>query len=68
MQSKTKKTKGATAGALHAGPGGWHKVIERLLEIGALREYKRARSDSGEKKYEIALLYRPGLGIKAFGV
>jgi hypothetical protein len=39
-----------------------------LLEIGVLREYKRAKGDGGEKKYEIALLYRPGLGIKTFGV
>ena len=60
--------KGAPAGALHAGPGGWHKVIERLLEVGVLREYKRAKGLAGEKKYEISLLYRPGLGIKAFGV
>lgn len=63
-----KKTRGAAAGALHAGPGGWHKVIELLLEIGVLREYKRARGDRGELKYEISLLYRPGLGIKAYGV
>lgn len=67
LQRRTKR-RGAAAGALHAGPGGWHKVIERLLEIGVLREYKRARGDGGEQKYEIALLYRPGLGIKAYGV
>lgn len=44
---------------LRAGPGGWHKVIERLLEVGVLREYKRARGADKEQKYEIALLYRP---------
>jgi MinD-like ATPase involved in chromosome partitioning or flagellar assembly len=66
-QRKTMK-KGAAAGALHAGPGGWHKVIEKLLEIGVLREYERARGEAGEQKYEIALLYRPGLGIRAYGV
>jgi hypothetical protein len=60
--------KGVEAGALHAGPRGWHGVIERLLEVGVLRKYRRARGESGELKYEIALLYRPGLGIKAFGV
>lgn len=60
--------KGAPAGSLHAGPGGWHKVVERLLDVGVLREYRRARGSEGEKKYEISLLYRPGLGIKAFGV
>lgn len=59
---------GVTAGALQAGPGGWHKVIERFLEMGVLREYRRGRGDDGSTKYEIALLYRPGLGIKAFGL
>jgi cellulose biosynthesis protein BcsQ len=62
------KARGAPAGSLHAGAGGWHKVITRLLDVGVLREYKRARGREGEKKYEISLLYRPGLGIKAFGV
>jgi hypothetical protein len=60
--------KGAETGALHAGPGGWRKVIDRLLEIGVLREYRRARGEAGEQKYEVALLYRPGLSIKAYGV
>ena len=59
---------GAAKGALHAGQGGWAKVIPRLLEVGVMREYKRARGEAGETKYEIALLYRPGLGIKTFGV
>lgn len=59
---------GAAKGALHAGPRGWAKVIPRLLEVGVMREYKRARGERGETKYEIALLYRPGLGIKTFGV
>lgn len=58
---------GAAKGALHAGPGGWGKVIPRLLEVGVMREYKRARGDKGETKYEVALLYRPGLGIKSYG-
>ncbi len=60
--------KGATKGALHAGPGGWAKVIPRLLEVGVMREYKTARGEGRETKYEVALLYRPGLGIKLFGV
>jgi hypothetical protein len=59
---------GAAKGALHAGPGGWGKVIPRLLEVGVIREYKRARGEDGETKYEVALLYRPGLGIKQYGV
>lgn len=58
---------GAAKGALHAGPGGWGKVIPRLLEVGVMREYKRARGERGETKYEVALLYRPGLGVKSYG-
>ncbi len=65
-QSKLgKKSNGETA--LHVGPAGWHGVIEELLEVGVIRKYKRARGEGGEGKYEIALLYRPGLGIKQFG-
>ncbi|MCK5800997.1 MAG: hypothetical protein KAI47_27605 [Deltaproteobacteria bacterium] len=65
----TKKgSRGVVSGSLHAGTGGWKKVIAQLMEIGVLREYKRARGPKGELKYEIALLYRPGLGIKAYGV
>lgn len=60
--------KGVVAGAMQAGAGGWHKVIERFLEIGVIREYRRARGESREQKYEIALLYRPGLGILARGM
>ena len=60
--------RGVLAGALHAGPGGWRKVIDRLTEIGVLREYRRAKGVSGEPKYEVALLYRPGLGVKSYGV
>jgi len=67
-KGSTKGAKGAPAGALHAGPGRWGKVIERLLAVGVLREYRRAKGEAGEKKYEISLLYRPGLGIKAFGI
>lgn len=59
--------RGAPVGALHAGPGGWSKVIERLREVGVLREYRKARGGAGETKYEVALLYRPGLDIKMFG-
>lgn len=68
LKKKASAKSGAPAGALHAGPRGWHKVIDRLLDVGVLREYRRARGANMEKKYEIALLYRPGLGIKAFGV
>ncbi|MCC6217275.1 MAG: ParA family protein [Polyangiaceae bacterium] len=63
-----RKAKGAPAGALHAGPGGWNKVVDRLVEIGVLREYKRATGEAGEPKYEVALLYRPALGVRLVGV
>jgi cellulose biosynthesis protein BcsQ len=48
-------------------PGG-SKVVDRLIEIGVLREYKRAVGEAGEPKYEVALLYRPALGVKLVGV
>jgi cellulose biosynthesis protein BcsQ len=60
------KGMGAPAGSLHSGPGGWNRVLQRLLEVGVLREYRRARGEAGELKYEIALLYRPGLLIKGY--
>lgn len=74
MQNKTRREgakrqgRGVPAGALQAGPGGWNKVVDRLLEIGVLKEYKRATGESGEPKYEVALLYRPALGVKLVGV
>ncbi|MBK7539708.1 MAG: hypothetical protein IPI49_31030 [Myxococcales bacterium] len=68
LKKKSSTRSGVSLGALHARPRGWHKVIDRLLHVGVLREYKRARGVNLEKKYEIALLYRPGLGVKAFGV
>lgn len=67
-QSVDRARKGVQAGLEHAGPGGWHNVIERLSEVGVLAEYKRAKGKGGENKFEIALLYRPGLGIKLVGV
>jgi|GEM_PF-1982428 len=58
---------GAEPGSLHAGPGGWKKVIVALRDVGVLNEYKRAPSSAGEEKLAIAILYRPGLDIKAAG-
>lgn len=54
---------GAEPGALHAGMGGWKKVIERLQEIGVLGDYVRVRGEDGKPKLQVALLYRPGLAI-----
>lgn len=48
-------------------PGGWQKVVDQLVEIGVLKEY-RERGEHGEPRYEVALLYRPGLGVKSPGV
>ena len=63
-----RKTGGVERGVLHAGTGGWKKVVDRLLEIGVLNEYKRATGESGEAKYEVALLYRAGLGVRLVGL
>jgi MinD-like ATPase involved in chromosome partitioning or flagellar assembly len=52
---------------LHRGPRGWVGVVERLLEVGVLAEYQRARGPAGEKKYQVALLYRPAIGIRLVG-
>jgi MinD-like ATPase involved in chromosome partitioning or flagellar assembly len=60
--------KAAAPATLHKGRGGWQKVVDMLMEIGVLKEYMRARGEYGEKKYEVALLYRPGLGVKSPGV
>lgn len=58
------KRGGAEAGSLHAGPGGWTKVIDALRNVGVLGEYKRARGRR-EETLAVALLYRPGLQIRA---
>jgi hypothetical protein len=64
---KRKTARGAEAATLHTGPAGWKTVIDRLIEVGVLSEYKRARGEKGEPKYQVALLYRPAIGVKAFG-
>lgn len=66
---KTKKGGGVTAGALHAGTGGWQKVIDQLMKAGVLGAYRRAgERETGEKKLQVALLYRAGLKIKQTGL
>ena len=57
------KRGGPEAGSLHAGPGGWTKVIDALRNVGVLGQYKRGRR--GREILVVALLYRPGLKIKA---
>lgn len=61
-KSGVRKTRGVEAGALHAGPGGWMKVVQFLETVGVLGV--RA---GGEDKLQVALLYRPGLGIPSYG-
>lgn len=64
MRSKqgSKKTRGVEAGALHAGPGGWMKVVDFLKTVGVL-----GPREGREDKLQVALLYRPGLGIPSYG-
>lgn len=57
----TKTRYGAEAGALHAGPAGWKKVLQRLKDVGVLGEYDK------HGKLVVALLYRAGLKVKAGG-
>ena len=49
--------KGAPAGALHAGPGGWGKVIGELETVGVLGPYRRTVSWVGVRWSAF-----PGLG------
>lgn len=57
-----KKTRGVKAGSLHAGPGGWMKVVEFLKTVGVL-----GPRGGREDKLQVALLYRPGLKIPSYG-
>ncbi len=61
MRTK-RKTRGVEAGALHAGPGGWMKVVQFLETVGVL-----GPRSGGEDKLQVALLYRPGLGVPSYG-
>jgi hypothetical protein len=65
-QSKRERL-GAEPGVLHAGPGGWGKVIEQLRVVGVLGPYAR-NNKADEDKLAIALLYRYGLNIPGSGL
>jgi hypothetical protein len=54
--------KGVQAGVLHAGKGGWMNVVQFLETVGVL-----GPRDGAEDKLQVALLYRPGLGIPSYG-
>lgn len=58
-----KKSRGVVAGALHAGAGGWMKVVQLLETVGVLGRYRAA----ADNVLQVALLYRPGLGIPLYG-
>jgi len=57
--------RGVAAGSLHAGAGGWRKVVDALRQVGVLGEYKRAKGRGRKETLAVALLYRPGLDIRA---
>ncbi len=54
--------KGVQAGVLHAGKGGWMNVVQFLETVGVL-----GPREGAEDKLQVALLYRPGLGIPSYG-
>jgi MinD-like ATPase involved in chromosome partitioning or flagellar assembly len=51
---------------LHMGPGGWRKVLDRLMTLGVIGKKPGERSE--EEKLSVAPLYRGGLGVKAPGL
>ena len=61
---RTKKGGGVGAGALHAGAGGWRKVVRQLEEVGVLGPYERDRDSD---RLAVAMLYRSGLQVRAVG-
>jgi MinD-like ATPase involved in chromosome partitioning or flagellar assembly len=60
--TKEAPKKGVRAGVLHAGKGGWMNVVQFLETVGVL-----GPRDGTEDKLQVALLYRPGLGIPSYG-
>jgi MinD-like ATPase involved in chromosome partitioning or flagellar assembly len=57
---------GKPAIPLHLGPGGWDKVLGRLVTIGVFARQQDA--DGGEERYTAALMYRAGLELKGAGL
>jgi MinD-like ATPase involved in chromosome partitioning or flagellar assembly len=57
---------GKPALSLHKGPGGWRKVLDRLVTVGVMG--KKMGEAGEEEKLRVALLYRDGLGVKAAGL
>ena len=51
---------------LHLGPGGWDKVLGRLVTIGVFA--RQPDADGGEERYTAALMYRAGLELKGAGL
>jgi hypothetical protein len=70
MQKSTggRRVSGAKKGALHAGPGGWKKVIDRLQQVGVLGPYRRRSIEEDNALLAVALLYREGLRTRRAGL
>jgi MinD-like ATPase involved in chromosome partitioning or flagellar assembly len=64
--AKMKPNIGKPALSLHMGPGGWRKVLDRLITVGVMG--KKAGDPREEEKLSVALLYRDGLGVKGTGL
>lgn len=57
---------GKPAIPLHLGPGGWEKVLGRLVTIGVFARQQDV--DGVEERYTAALMYRAGLELKGAGL
>jgi cellulose biosynthesis protein BcsQ len=62
MRTAKGRRGGVQAGVLHAGKGGWMNVVQFLETVGVL-----GPREGVEDKLQVALLYRPGLGIPSYG-
>lgn len=57
---------GTPAISLHKGPGGWSKVLDRLINVGVLG--RKPAGPGEDDKLSVALLYRDGLRMKSMGL
>ena len=64
----SRRSSAATRTGLHKGPGGWQKVIDRLIDVGVLGSYLRGTAESDSEKLAVALLYRTGLDLRLTGL
>ena len=66
MIAVMKQNTGKPALSLHKGPGGWRKVLDRLIAVGVMG--RKSIEGIEEEKLSTALLYRDGLGLKVAGL